>query len=89
VPTFLKRNQWSAHLFNFWNIHIEGAEILALQGAVPCMKYVDAICVGISNNITEIDGFLQEHGFSRVFTETSHFNQGGGDHSYDAFYVKL
>jgi FkbM family methyltransferase len=76
--------------YNFLNIDIQGAELLALQGATNLLKYVDAINTEVNYKelyegcalIDEIDEFLEQHGFERVATTTPHPSWG------DAFYVK-
>ncbi|MEB3343439.1 FkbM family methyltransferase [Okeania sp.] len=76
--------------FNFLNIDIQGAELLALQGATNLLKYVDAINTEINYEelyegcalIDEIDEFLEQHGFERVATTTPNPTWG------DAFYIR-
>ena len=74
--------------YNLLNIDIQGAELLALQGATNLLKYVDAINTEVNYEelyegcalIDEIDEFLDQHGFERVATTTPHPTWG------DAFY---
>ncbi|WP_377475544.1 MAG: FkbM family methyltransferase [Microcoleus anatoxicus] len=77
--------------FNILNIDIQGAELLALQGATNVLKHIEAINTEVNYNelyegcvlIDEIDEFLELWGFDRVATTTP-FHPSWGD----AFYVK-
>ncbi len=77
--------------FNILNIDIQGAELLALQGANNWLQYVDAINTEVNYKelyegcalIDELDRFLEQYGFERVATITPHHPDWG-----DAFYVK-
>jgi len=61
--------------FNFMNIDLQGAELLALKGATEALTHVDAIYTEVNKidvyvdcvKITELDSFLAD--FSRVETE--------------------
>lgn len=77
--------------FNLLNIDIQGAELLALQGATNWLKYVDAINTEVNYEelyegcalIHQLDEFLEKYGFERVATTTPHHPTWG-----DALYVK-
>jgi len=88
VDSFFTRNKIDPLKYNFWNFDIQGAELLALKGAVKSMKNVKALYLEVNENelykncalINEIDGFLAEHGFQRTLVHmTSH---GWGDALY-------
>jgi FkbM family methyltransferase len=77
--------------FNFINIDIQGAELLAFSGAIETLRHIEAINTEI--NLLElyegcalspqVESFLQEHGFNRTKQLTPHHPSWG-----DAFYVR-
>ena len=77
--------------FNILNIDIQGAELLALQGATQTLKYIEAINTEVNYEelyaecalIDEIDSFLETYDFERVATTTPYHPSWG-----DAFYAK-
>jgi FkbM family methyltransferase len=77
--------------FNLLYLDIQGAELLALKGAIHLLPYIDAINTEINYEelyegcalIHEIDEFLETYGFERVETTTPYHPTWG-----DAFYVK-
>jgi FkbM family methyltransferase len=77
--------------FNFLNIDIQDAELLALQGADKTLTQIDAINTAVNfeeryegcAQIEEIDAFLEQRGFRRVALTTP-FHPSWGD----AFYVR-
>lgn len=91
IDTFFERNHiaepWK---YNFWNFDIQGAELMALKGAVQNLKYAKAIYLEVNVDelyrgcglIGEIDDFLFQYNFKRVIT---HITQHGWG---DALYVK-
>jgi hypothetical protein len=90
VDTFFERNNIDASKYNFWNFDIQGAELLALKGAIKSIKYAKILYLEVNVKelyigcplIEEIDDFLKEYDFKRVVaTITSH---GWGD----AIYIK-
>lgn len=77
--------------FNILNIDIQGAELLALQGAANALEFVEGINIEVNYEeiylgcalIDDIDEFLEKVGFHRVATTTPY------DHTWgDAFYVR-
>lgn len=78
-------------LYNFLNIDIQGAELLALQGAENLLSYIDYIYIEVNvfelykecALLPQIDKFLNERGFSRVETKMTQHGWG------DAFYIKI
>ncbi len=91
LDTLLYEMEIQASDYNIINIDIQGAELLAFQGATDCLKYIDAINTEINYKelyegcalISNLDDFLGLHGFERVATVTP-FHPSWGD----AFYVK-
>ncbi len=90
IDTLLEELQLNPYDFNILNIDIQGAELLALQGAANWLKYVAGINTEVNYEelydgcvlIDQLDEFLEKHGFQRVATITHHPYWG------DAFYVK-
>lgn len=90
IDTFFKNNDFDAQKYNFWNLDIQGAELLALKGGIESLRHVKAIYLEVNTEkvykdcalIGEIDMFLEAYGFTRIRTEITEFNWG------DALYVK-
>jgi len=76
--------------YNMVVIDIQGAELLALKGAIETLKSVDAIIAETNYDelyeggvfVADLDAFLQEQGFTRVDAISTAFFSG------DALYVK-
>jgi FkbM family methyltransferase len=91
LDTLLNEMEIQASEYNIINLDIQGAELLALQGATDCLKYIDAINTEVNYEelyegcalISQLDDFLWLHGFERVATVTP-FHPSWGD----AFYVR-
>ncbi|WP_333418037.1 FkbM family methyltransferase [Microcoleus sp. herbarium8] len=91
LDTLLEELQINSADFNILNIDIQGAELLAFQGATNVLKHIEAINTEVNYEelyegcalIDEIDEFLEICGFDRVATTTP-FHPSWGD----AFYVK-
>ena len=90
VDTFFKKNNIDSSKYNFWNFDIQGAELLALKGAIQSIKDVKVLYLEVNEKelykncglINEIDDFLLQYNFKRILTHmTSH---GWGD----ALYIK-
>jgi hypothetical protein len=90
VDTFFKRNNLDASQYTFWNLDIQGAELLALKGAEESLKFATALYLEVNEKelyencalIGELDKFLLERGFSRANTIMTEHGWG------DALYVK-
>ncbi|MEG4398154.1 FkbM family methyltransferase [Microcoleus sp. N9_B2] len=91
LDALLEQSPFTSADFNIINIDIQGAELLAFQGAVETLKYIDAIITEVNREelyegcalIDQIDDFLSSYGFVRVaMANPSHPSWG------DAFYVK-
>lgn len=76
--------------FNFLNLDIQGAELLALQGFGEQLHYLKYIYTEINTNslykgcalVGDLDNYLAGFGFSRVETHMTEFEWG------DALYIK-
>lgn len=92
IDTFLKRNYLNPEKYTFWNFDIQGAELLALKGASESIKYVKLIYLEVNEaeiykncaRLKEIDSFLQEKGFKRVYEVLSDASGWG-----DAIYIRI
>jgi hypothetical protein len=88
IDTFFERNNIDASKYDFWNFDIQGAELMALKGAVKSIKHAKALYLEVNEKelykkcglINEIDTFLFQYNFKRVLTNmTAH---GWGDALY-------
>lgn len=90
IDTFFKENSFDTKRYNFWNFDIQGAELLALKGAVNSIQHADIIYLEVNDRelyvncglVTEIDDFLAPFGFKRIETEMTRHHWG------DATYIK-
>lgn len=91
LDSLLKELCMSTSDFNIINIDIQGAELMAFQGATDTLKYIDAINTEVNYEelyegcalIDQLDEFLESYGFERKAT-TSPYHRSWGD----GFYVK-
>ena len=73
---------------NFWNFDIQGAELMALKGAIHSIRYAKALYLEVNEKelykncglIGEIDAFLYNYHFKRVITNIT--QHGWGDALY-------
>jgi len=92
VDTLLQELKLSPESFNFINIDIQGAELLAFQGAMNSLRHIKAINSEVNLKelyescvlLEDLDKFLQEQGFERKEINTP-FDPSWGD----AFYVRI
>jgi FkbM family methyltransferase len=90
VDTFLDSLKMDCSGLNFWNIDIQGAELLALKGASKYLQNVDVLYLEVNTKelykgcplVSELDDFLAEHKFVRIVTQITRHGWG------DALYVK-
>lgn len=90
LKTFYAENSIDTNNYNFINIDIQGAELLALQGAGDILYSMDYIYLEVNVAelyegcclLPEIDAYLTEYGFKRVLTEMTKHGWG------DAFYTR-
>ena len=89
IDTFFTRNNLNASKYDFWNFDIQGAELLALKGAINSISYAKAIYLEVNEKelyincalIQEIDAFLAKYNFKRVLTHMTQYGWG------DALYI--
>jgi len=90
VDTMMDKKGFDRSLFNFANIDIQGAELLALNGMYEQLKYLDYVYLEVNEKhlyedcalISELDEFLSQYGFERTMTEMTKHGWG------DALYVR-
>jgi FkbM family methyltransferase len=88
IDTFLDITGIKSDEYNFLNIAIQGAELMALRGAINYLKYAKAIYIKIHEielykncpSIKEIDDFLRCYNFTRIITIMT--EKGWGDALY-------
>jgi hypothetical protein len=88
VDSFFERNNIDASKYNFWNFDIQGAELMALKGAIKSIQYAKALYLEVNDRelykncglISDIDAFLSQYKFKRVLTHIS--KHGWGDALY-------
>lgn len=81
-------NKFDMKKYNFWNIDIQGAEMLALKGSKYIIDYVDAIYLEVNDKelyqgcvlFGELDEFLKSKGFILVIKDVTRY--GWGDALY-------
>jgi FkbM family methyltransferase len=91
IQTFYKENNINSSDFNFMNLDIQGAELMALQGAGDILHDIDYIYTEVNTAelyegcclIEDIDTYLSKYNFKRVLTEMTQYGWG------DAFYIKI
>ena len=89
IDTFFERNNLDASKYEFWNLDIQGAELLALKGAINSIQYAKVIYIEVNERelykncglIGEIDSFLSQYKFKRVLTNITQYGWG------DAVYI--
>jgi FkbM family methyltransferase len=90
IDTIIEENCLDMNQYNFLNLDIQGAELMALKGFIENLKYIDYIYTEVNSGevykncakIEELDSFLKEYSFERVETSMTKFEWG------DAFYIK-
>ncbi|NEP42738.1 MAG: FkbM family methyltransferase, partial [Okeania sp. SIO2H7] len=91
LDSLLQELDISPEEFNLLSLDIQGAELLALQGATNLLKHIEAINTKVCYEelyeggalIEEIDQFLRKKGFGRAAVEKPYHPSWG-----DAFYSK-
>ena len=90
IDTFFTRNQIDPSKYNFWNMDIQGAELMALKGSANSLQYVNFLYLEVNEKelyekcglIGEIDSFLYNYNFERKITKMTMSGWG------DALYVR-
>ena len=93
IDTLLAREGCEPDAFDFLNIDIEGAELLAFRGAEKTLPHLRWIYLEVNTRemyegcamVGDVDAYLGERGFERVATADE-----GWDHGFaDALYVRV
>lgn len=90
LKTLYKEHSLEPSNYNFMNIDIQGAELMALQGAGDILNSIDYIYLEVNVQelyegcclLPELDAYLSSFGFKRVITELTKHGWG------DAFYTR-
>jgi hypothetical protein len=90
IDVFFEKNNIDSKKYDFWNFDIQGAELLALKGAVKSIQHAKALYLEVNEKelykgcglIGDIDNFLAEYNFIRVATNITQHGWG------DALYVR-
>ena len=86
VDTFFEKNGIDGSKYNFWNFDIQGAELMALKGAIKNIEHAKVLYLEINENevykgcalLEELDSFLEGHNFARVHTVMTEHGWGDG-----------
>jgi FkbM family methyltransferase len=76
VDSFMEKHSLDPSDYEIWNLDLQGAELLALMGAEKSLKYVKCLYLEVNERhlyvgcplLDELDNYLKERGFTRVFT---------------------
>ena len=90
IDTFLESKGFNREIFDFANIDIQGAELIALRGMKKQLAFLKYLYLEVNEKplykgcamIDEIDEYLFSFGFERKETKMTHHGWG------DAFYSK-
>lgn len=90
VQSWVSENDVPISKLNFWNLDIQGAELLALKGARDVLRHADVIYLEVNTRevykgcakMWELDEMLQPLGFSRILTKMVNEIDGWGDAVY-------
>ena len=90
IDTILRDNEISVSKYDFLNLDIQGAELMALKGMGKLIESFNYIYTEVNigevyrgcAKMNEIDEFLDKYDFKRVETKITEFEWG------DAFYIK-
>ena len=90
VDTFFSWVEKDPKKYNFWNIDIQGAEMMALRGGTHSIEFADAIYIEVTterlytgcSTLNEMDSYFLGLGFQRIRTEMTKWSWG------DALYIR-
>jgi FkbM family methyltransferase len=91
IDTFFKTNNLNASICDYWNIDIQGVELLALTGGSESLKSAKAVYLEVNTEevykgcalMNDIDNYLSKFGFKRELTKVLEYGWG------DALYVRV
>lgn len=95
LDTFFDTYRLDPKQYNFWNLDIQGAELLALKGGTRALQYADWVYLEVNIKelykgcalLPEVDLFLEAAGFQR--THTALTEHGWGDALYARSTVRI
>ena len=90
LETFFKNNSINPTKYNFWNLDIQGAELMALKGAGDILDNADVLYLEVNTEhlykdcslLNELEEFLHSKNFHRVAIQMTAANWG------DALYIR-
>lgn len=90
IDTLAKEQKWDMSRYNFVNLDVQGADLLALKGMDSLLHGFDAVYVEVNTDevyvgcakLPEMDAFLASHGFTRKEILMTDAKWG------DAFYLR-
>ncbi len=90
IKTFFNENQFNEQKYNFLNMDIQGAELLALKGMENLLENFDYLYLEVNKEqlykncciVDEIDEYLRKYNFKRIETKFTKYQWG------DALYIK-
>jgi len=90
LDSLIKREKINISNYNFLNLDIQGAELMALKGILNNLKHIDYIYTEVNtgevykgcSKLEDLDSFLLDKGFKRVELTMTPYEWG------DAFYIK-
>lgn len=91
LNSFYQKYNIPLNRFDFINLDIQGAELLALKGATAILPFIKAIYTEVNEKelyencglIDELDAFLRNYRFVRILTSMTKHGWG------DALYIKI
>jgi FkbM family methyltransferase len=91
IDTLFEQTDKNPANYTFWNLDIQGAELMALRGAQGSLAFAKAVYCEINTEevykgcarLPELDAFLESKGFRRVETKLTEFGWG------DALYLRI
>lgn len=89
IDRFFQRTNFDPSTYSFWNLDIQGAELMALRGAMQSLSHVKALYLEVNEKelykgcalLPEMDAYLSSYNFKRVLTSMTPHGWG------DALYV--
>jgi hypothetical protein len=91
IDTFFQKNNLDMSQYNFWNLDIQGAELMAIKGGEHAILNADALYLEVNTEevykgcalMNELDEYLAKYGFKRINTKITEYGWG------DALYIKI
>lgn len=90
IDSFARYNDLDMKKYNFWNLDIQGAELMALKGGTESLRHADAVYLEVNEAelykdcslLPAVDAFMADCGFTRVLMKMTVHKWG------DALYVR-